>query len=75
MSLKNLYLNLTKIYEQIDFNEDLKNSISVTQGSFQWENGVKDTKVMFVPNKNGRFRVSWIPPLKSPKSCDNKGWT
>ena len=54
--------NLTKIYEQIDFNEDLKNSISVTQGSFQWENGVKDSKVTFVPNKNGRFRVSWVPP-------------
>jgi hypothetical protein len=60
---KESLFNLTKIYEQIDFNEDLKNSINVTQGSFQWENGVKDTKVMFVPNKNGRFRVSWIPPL------------
>ena len=43
---KQSLFNLTKIYEQIDFNEDLKNSISVTQGSFQWENGVKDTKVI-----------------------------
>ena len=60
---KESLFNLTKIYEQIDFNEDLKNSISVTQGSFQWENGIKDTKVIFVPNKSGRFRVSWIPPL------------
>ena len=47
--------NLTKIYEQIDFNEDLKNSINVTKGSFQWENGHQDTKVIFVPNKDGRF--------------------
>jgi len=60
---KESLFNLAKIYEQIDFNEDLKNSISVTQGSFQWENGVPDTKVIFVPNKNGRFRVSWVPPL------------
>ena len=60
---KESLFNLAKIYEQIDFNEDLKNSISVTQGSFQWENGIKDTKVIFVPNKSGRFRVSWIPPL------------
>ena len=54
--------NLTKIYEQIDFNEDLKNSIKVTKGSFQWENGHQDTKVIFVPNKDGRFLVTWVPP-------------
>ena len=54
--------NLTKIYEQIDFNEDLKNSINVTKGSFQWENGHQDTKVIFVPNKDGRFLISWVPP-------------
>jgi hypothetical protein len=60
---KESLFNLTKIYEQIDFNEDLKNSINVTQGSFQWQNGEKDTKVIFVPNKNGRFRVSWVPPF------------
>jgi len=70
---KESLFNLTKIYEQIDFNEDLKNSINVTQGSFQWENGVKDTKVMFVPNKNGRFRVSWIPPLNLQNRVIIKG--
>ena len=61
---KESLFNLTKIYQQIDFNEDLKNSLSITQGSFQWENGEQDTKVMFVPNKNGRFLVSWVPPLQ-----------
>ena len=53
--------NLTKIYEQIDYNEDLNNSKQVTAGSFQWVNGVKDTKVQFIPNKDGRFLVTWIP--------------
>ena len=59
---KQSLFNLTKIYEQIDFNEDLKNSIQVTKGSFQWENGQQDTKVIFIPNKDGRFLVSWVPP-------------
>ena len=60
---KQSLFNLTRIYEQIDFNEDMRNSINVTQGSFQWENGQQDTKVIFNPNKNGRFLISWVPPL------------
>jgi hypothetical protein len=70
---KESLFNLTKIYEQIDFNEDLKNSINVTQGSFQWENGEKDTKVIFVPNKSGRFRVSWVPPFNLQNRVIIKG--
>ena len=61
---KESLFNLTKIYEQIDFNEDLKNSINITKGSFQWENGNQDTKVIFVPNNNGRFLVTWVPPTQ-----------
>jgi hypothetical protein len=60
---KQSLFNLTKIYQQIDFNEDLKNSINVTKGSFQWEHGEKDTKVIFVPNNDGRFLVTWVPPV------------
>ena len=60
---KESLFNLTKIYQQIDFNEDLKNSISITRGGFQWQNAVPDTKVEFVPNKNGRFLITWVPPL------------
>ena len=58
---KQSLFNLTKIYEQIDYNEDLKHSNVVTQGNFQWEGGIKDTSVMFVPSKQGRFYVSWVP--------------
>ena len=60
---KESLFNLTKIYEQIDYNEDLRNTNVITQGNFQWEGGIKDTRVMFVPNKNGRFLVSWVPPI------------
>jgi hypothetical protein len=60
---KQSLFNLTKIYEQIDYNEDLKHSNVVTQGNFQWEDGIKDTSVMFVPSKQGRFFVSWVPNI------------
>jgi len=55
--------NLNKIYEQTDFNEDLTKEGYVTTGSFSWKNGVKDSEVLFSPNKSGRFRLSWIPPV------------
>ena len=58
---KNSIFNLAKIYEQIDYNEDLRNTNVITTGNFQWENGVKDTKVIFMPSPQGRFKVSWIP--------------
>ena len=58
---KNSIFNLTKIYEQIDYNEDAIRSGLVTKGSFNWENGIKDTKVIFTPNPNGRFLISWVP--------------
>ena len=60
---KQSLFNLTKIYEQIDYNEEVKMSGLVTQGSFQWRNGIKDTTVEFMPNKNGRFKISWIPEV------------
>ena len=59
---KNSLFNLTKIYQQIDWNADIKHSSVITQGSFQWVGGIKDSEVIFVPNKNGRFFVSWVPP-------------
>ena len=58
---KNSIFNLVKIYEQIDYNEDLRNTNIVSTGSFQWENGVKDSVVKFLPNSNGRFKITWVP--------------
>jgi len=59
---KQSLFNLTKIYEQIDYNEEINNINSVTTGSFQWVDGIKDTSVIFMPNKDGRFNISWVPP-------------
>jgi len=58
---KNSIFNLVKIYEQIDYNEELGRTLGVTTGNFQWINGVKDSKVVFYPDQNGRFKVSWVP--------------
>jgi len=60
---KNSIFNLVKIYEQIDYNDGIMNNASVNIGSFQWAGGIKDTKVNFTPNPNGRFKVSWVPNL------------
>ncbi len=56
--------NLTKIYEQIDWNEELNQKGYVTTGSFQWANGVPDTKVEWHPSRTGRFKLTWVPPME-----------
>jgi len=61
---KNSLFNLVKIYEQIDYNEGNRNSNVLTTGNFQWMNGVKDTMVIFNPDPNGRFKVSWVPNVQ-----------
>jgi len=58
---KQSLFNLTKIYQQIDYNDSLIMSHHATRGSFHWENGIKDTKVIWTPNKNGRFLTTWLP--------------
>jgi len=59
---KNSIFNLVKIYEQIDYNEEMYRSLGISTGSFQWVGGIKDTSVIFYPNPQGRFKVSWVPP-------------
>jgi len=59
---KQSIFNLTKIYQQIDYNDSLIMSHHLTRGSFHWENGIKDSRVIWSPNKQGRFLVSWTPP-------------
>jgi hypothetical protein len=57
---QNSIFNLAKIYEQIDFNDDVNNP-GISKGNFQWVNGVKDSKVIFYPDPKGRFNISWTP--------------
>ena len=59
---KNSIFNLVKIYEQIDYNEEMSRTLGITTGNFQWVNGVKDSQVIFYPDPKGRFKISWVPP-------------
>jgi len=59
---KSSLFNLTKIYQQIDYNDSLIPEHFLTRGSFSWANGIKDSKVIWTPNKRGRFLISWSPP-------------
>jgi hypothetical protein len=61
---KNSIFNLVKLYQQIDYNEGLGNTLGLTTGNFQWVNGIKDSKVIFYPNPKGRFKVSWVPKME-----------
>tara|TARA_B110000503_G_scaffold1413_1_gene1808 strand:+ start:3476 stop:5725 length:2250 start_codon:yes stop_codon:yes gene_type:complete len=58
---KQSLFNLTKIYQQIDYNDGLIREHHTTRGSFHWKDGVKDSEVIFTPDKRGRFNVSWTP--------------
>lgn len=58
---KSSLFNLTKIYQQIDYNDSLVQDHVLTRGYFHWANGEKDTRVIWTPDKNGRFLVSWLP--------------
>jgi len=58
---KQSIFNLTKIYQQIDYNDSLIIDHHLTRGDLVWKNGIKDSKVEFTPNQRGRFYVSWTP--------------
>ena len=55
--------NLTKIYQQIDYNDSLIKERFLTRGYFHWLNGEKDSKVVWTPDPKGRFNVSWVPEV------------
>ena len=60
-SVEGSLFNIGKIYEQIEYNENLYPNPVVT-GNFQWAGGQQDTKVIFNPDSGGRWRICWLPP-------------
>jgi len=58
---KSSLFNLTKIYQQIDYNDSLIIDHHMTRGRFYWKDGVKDSEVIWTPDNRGRFKVSWTP--------------
>lgn len=60
-STKSSHFNIGKIYEQIAHNDEVYPS-PVVRGNFMWKSGVQDSEVVWSPDKNGKWRVSWLPP-------------
>ena len=58
-SIDGSIFNIGKIYQQVEYNDDLFPN-PVVKGNFIWKE--KDKEVVFSPDVNGRFRVSWMPP-------------
>ena len=70
---KSSLFNLTKIYQQIDYNDAMIKEHHITRGSFMWKDGVKDTEVIWSPDKNGRFNIGWIPPARMRNRFEVRG--
>ena len=70
---KQALFNLTKIYQQIDYNDSLIIEQHLTRGSFHWKDGVKDSTVIWTPDRRGRFLVSWIPKRELQNRLVDKG--
>ena len=63
------------LYDAIKLNDQL-DKISwqenlTTKGNFEWENGVRDSKVVFVPRHNGKFEVSYV--FEDPEHSNKVG--
>jgi hypothetical protein len=70
-SIEGSLFNIGKIYQQIDWNNNLFPN-PVVKGNFMWKQ--KDKEVIFSPNPNGRFRVSWHPDAQDRnKVADQRG--
>ena len=59
-SIEGSTFNIGKIYEQIEYNEELYPN-PVVRGNFMWKDGISDKEVVFSPDSSGRWRVSWMP--------------
>jgi len=69
---KQSLFNLTKIYQQIDYNDSMIKGQMITRGNFHWKNGEKDSEVVWTPENTGRFYISWFPD-KSNNVIDING--
>ena len=72
---KQSIFNLTKIYQQIDYNDSIIREHHTTRGSFHWRDGVQDSKVIWTPDSRGRFSVSWIPNKSIQNNVYNRNGT
>ena len=73
-SVDSSVFNIGKIYEQIQYNDMLYPN-PVVVGNFHWKGGVIDSEVVFEPDPQGRWHLSWMPPqeLRNKKTRHRNG--
>ena len=69
-SRKSVY-DTIKIEQQLNYNETLPVNL-LRRGDFYWENGIKDSKVLFNENENGRWLIAWRPSLEDSNKALSK---
>tara|TARA_R110000850_G_scaffold273392_3_gene409762 strand:+ start:653 stop:2686 length:2034 start_codon:yes stop_codon:yes gene_type:complete len=65
-----------RIYQQIDYIEGTGGAM-VTKGDFRWENGVRDSRVIWTPSAKGKWSVVALPE-KEKRNAKRKtylGWS
>ncbi len=72
---KSSIFDISKIYDQIDYNYSLVKDKVIVKGSFHWKDGVPDSEVIWTPDDRGRFWVSWIPEKNIRNNVIKKGGT
>lgn len=69
--------SIEKLTQQIQYNEtQILLDRHITRGNFMWKGGIKDSEVVWYPDPNGRFLVSWLPDkhLQNKKEKKNGVW-
>jgi len=59
--LKSQLFDVEKINSQIKYNRNPEIQAQLMRGNFYWKDGLKDTTVIWKPEDNGRFLISWLP--------------
>jgi hypothetical protein len=59
--LKSQLFDVEKINCQIKYNKNPEIQAQLMRGNFYWKDGLKDTTVVWRPEDNGRFLISWLP--------------
>ena len=69
----NCVFNVTKLYDQLNYNKSIPEESRYMVGNFAWEDGIKDSKVVFHPDPHGRFKIAWMPsPVDGTEHLQNR---
>ncbi len=61
-----------RLFAQKSYNDQLRTKV-VRRGNFEWKNGIQDTEVVFYPDNDGRWEVSWLPPKNDQNKYETRG--